>query len=173
MLLENGQWLGRGSLLGEGESRGRTLECEMLVQRDDDGMTLSGQWQVQGDSPSDFVARVAANDFGTYVVGLRLAPPPSDGPTSGGPTSGGLHLHGTAKLDSPPNVGMLWSDSGTLHASFALFAVSRGYGCRGFLRDGSGGLTGSGRLFTWEMALSLRQQVVKGDNIVSLHRRRR
>jgi len=158
MLLQSGQWLGRGSLLGEGESRGRSLECELVVQRDDDGLTLTGHWQVQGEAASDFAARVAANDVGTYVIGLRLA---------------GLNLQGTAKLDSPPNVGMLWNDSGTLHASFALFAVSRGYGCRGFLRDGASGAPGSGRLFTWEMALSLRQEVVKGDNVVSLHRRRR
>jgi hypothetical protein len=163
MLLENGQWLGRGSLLGEGESRGRTLECEVVVQRDDGGLTLSGHWQVQGASATEFIARVAANDVGTYVIGLRLA----------GAPPAGLNLQGTAKLDSPPNVGMLWSDSGTLHASFALFAVSRGYGCRGFLRDGASGDAGSGRLFTWEIAFSLRQEVVKGDNVVSLNRRRR
>jgi hypothetical protein len=159
MLLESGQWLGRGSVLGEGQSRGQPVECAVLVQRDDEGFTLTGHWQGQGDPERDFVARVASNDVGTYTLSMRLA---------------GLHLQGSAKLDSPPNMGLLWSDSGSVHATFALFAVSRGYGFRGFVRDvGSGAAAGSGRLYTWEIAFSLKQEVVKGDNVVSLHRRRR
>jgi hypothetical protein len=159
MLLESGQWLGRGSLLGEGQSRGQPIECEVLIQRDDEGLTLTGHWRGEGDPERDFVARVASNDVGTYTLSMRLA---------------GLHLQGTAKLDSPPNVGLLWSDSGSVNATFALFAVSRGYGFRGFVRDcATGSGSGIGRLYTWEVAFSLKQEVVKGDNVVSLHRRRR
>jgi hypothetical protein len=158
MLLESGQWLGRGSLLGEGQSRGRAIECEVLVQRDDEGLTLTGRWHGKGEAESDFVARVASNDVGTYTLSMRLA---------------GLHLQGTAKLDSPPNIGLLWSDSGSVHATFALFAVSRGYGFRGFVRDSASGDASSGHVYTWEVAFSLKQELVKGDNVVSLHRRRR
>jgi hypothetical protein len=158
MLLESGQWLGRGSVLGEGQSRGQAIDCEVLVQRDEEGITLTGHWRGHGDPERDFVVRIASNDVGTYTLSMRL---------------GGLHLQGTAKLDSPPNVGLLWNDSGSVNATFALFAVSRGYGFRGFVRDSVSGDGASGRLYTWEVAFSSKQEVVKGDNVVSLHRRRR
>ncbi|MEQ8859405.1 MAG: hypothetical protein RIC56_12230 [Pseudomonadales bacterium] len=156
MMLESGQWLGRGSLLGESQSRGQPLECRALVQRDDGGVTLTGAWLAQGDPEREFVVRLAGNDVGTYTLTVQV---------------GGERLQGTAKLDSTPNLGLLWNDSGTLHATFALFSVSRGYGFRGFLRDATAG--GDGAVCTWEVAFSLKQDVVKGDNVVSLHRRRR
>lgn len=166
-MLENGQWLGRGSVLVEGQSRGLPVECQVQVERDHTGVTLTGAWQAQGEAEQPFQARLASNDVGTYTLSLYL---------------GGDRLHGTAKLDSPPNLGLLWNDSGTLHATFALFTVSRGFGFRGFLRDcsapgGGAGSAGSsaerGRVFTWEVAFSLRQEVLKGDNVVSLRRPRR
>jgi hypothetical protein len=162
MLLESGRWLGRGSVLAEGQSRGQAVECELRVERDDGGLTLSGRWRGAGDPQREFVARVAGNETGTYTVALRLA---------------GERLQGTAKLDSPPNLGLLWNDTGSVHATFALFAVSRGYGFRGFVRHGGRGRVshgdGGGRLFTWEVAFTLEQEVAQGDNVVSLHRRRR
>jgi len=163
-MLNNGQWLGRGSVLAEGQSRGLPLECQVQVERDHTGVTLTGAWQAQGEAEQPFQARLASNDVGTYTLSLYL---------------GGDRLHGTAKLDSPPNLGLLWNESGSLHATFALFTVSRGFGFRGFLRDCSVGPAGGGsgaergRVFTWEVAFSLRQEVLKGDNVVSLQRRRR
>lgn len=160
-MLESGQWLGRGSVLAEGQSRGLPVECQVQVERDHTGVTLSGDWHAQGETEQPFQARLASNDVGTYTLSLYL---------------GADRLHGTAKLDSPPNLGLLWNEAGTLHATFALFAVSRGFGFRGFLRDcghGAGGAAAErGRVFTWEVAFSLRQDVLKGDNVVSLHRRR-
>jgi len=166
-MLDNGQWLGRGSVLAEGQSRGLPVECQVQVERDQTGVTLSGGWHAQGETEQPFQARLASNDVGTYTLSLYL---------------GADRLHGTAKLDSPPNLGLLWNDAGTLHATFALFTVSRGLGFRGFLRDcgdcsdgagGAGTVAERGRVFTWEVAFSLRQEVLKGDNVVSLHRRRR
>jgi hypothetical protein len=154
ILLESGRWLGRGSLLAEGQSRGLPVECEVQVQRDEQGATLTGHWQLQDQAQQEFVVRVAGNDTGTYTVAMRLA---------------AEQLDGTAKLDSPPNLGLLWNEAGNLHATFALFAVSRGYGFRGFVRQAGS----RARLFTWEIAFSLKQELVKGDNVVSLHRRRR
>ena len=46
------------------------------------------------------------------------------------------------------------------------FAVARGIGCRGFLREGE-------QTLTWEMLLRLKQDALKADNVVSLSRRRR
>lgn len=160
-MLESGQWLGRGSLLAEGQSRGLPLQAHVQVERDTTGATLTGGWQPEGGSEQSFVIRLAGNDFGTYTLAVRL---------------GGDQLQGTAKLDSPPNLGLVWNDSGTLHATFALFSISRGFGFRGFVRDTrdtAASVDGGGRVFTWEVAFSLKQDVVKGDNVVSLHRRRR
>ena len=160
MMLESGQWLGRGSLLAEGQSRGLPLECELQIERDADGVTLTGEWQIEGEAAQGIAIRLASNDVGTYTLSARLGP---------------RRLDGTAKLDSPPNLGLVWEeDEGRagngLYATFALFSISRGYGCRGFLRDADA--AGTRRVFTWEIAFSLKQDVLKGDNVVSLHRRR-
>lgn len=151
MLLQTGHWLGRGSLLAEGSSRGQPITCELDVTQDDDGFTLGGHWQTEGAHAQDFSLRVAPNDVGTFTLGMRLA---------------GVGLQGSAKLSSVPNLGLMWNDAGTVHATFALFAVSGGCGFRGFVRDGE-------RLYTWEVAFTLSRQPLKGDNVVSLHRRRR
>lgn len=153
IFLENGQWLGRGSVVIEGRSRGQPVLCDVRVQRDDDGVTLTGEWCLQDQPDAAFSIRVATNDEGTYTLFMELA---------------GDRLHGTAKLDSPPNLGLVWNDGGSVHATFALFAVSRGYGFRGFVRDAS-----TGHVYTWEVAFALKQEVVKGGNVVSLNRRRR
>lgn len=155
-MLESGHWLGRGSVLAEGQSRGRALECHVLVQRDDGGATITGTWQPEGAGERDFQIRLAGNDVGTYSLDGRLA---AD------------HLYGTAKLDSPPNLGLLWNEGGSLYATFSLFPVARGYGFRGFVRDSGG--PGDARLLTWEIAFSLKQESVKGGNVVTLRRPRR
>lgn len=154
MLLQSGQWLGRGSLLPAGQSRGVPITSEVRVDRDEAGLTLTGHWQLAEQEAKDFVIRVAADDAGTYSLSLRLA---------------ALQLHGTAKLDSPPNLGLLWNEAGNLHATCSLFAVAAGCGCRGFVRQHGSRET----LHTWEIAFSLKQALVQGDNVVSLHRRRR
>ena len=150
MNLQPGRWTARGSLLAEGQSRGQALSCEVQVQRDADGHTLTGHWQLPDGAAREFALRVVANDVGTYTLGMRMA---GDG------------LQGTAKLDSSPNLGLLWNDAGTLHATFALFPLARGFGLRGFARDG-------GHVYTWEMSFSLHQETVRSDNVVSLRRRR-
>ena len=151
MNLHPGRWLGKGSLLAEGRSLGQAVACDVQVEKDQDGYTLSGTWQGLNAEPWEFVLRVVPNEVGTYTLGMRLA---GDG------------LQGTAKLDSPPNLGLMWNDAATVHATFALFPVTRGYGLRGFVRDGQ-------HVYTWEMAFSLHQETVRADNVVSLRRPRR
>lgn len=154
IFLENGQWQGRGTLLGEGQSRGLPMQSRVDVARDDEGASLTGHWQVGEAEAQDFAVRIAVNDSGTYTLVMRLA---------------AEVLQGTAKLDSPPNAGLLWNDAGTVHVSFTLFAVSDGYGFRGFAREAGD----PGRLHTWEIAFTLAQAQPRGDNVVSLRRRRR
>ena len=149
MILEAGHWLGRGSVLVEGASLGRTVECDARIEEDRGGFFIRAELKFQEGDRENLGVRVAGNEVGTYTIRLQTA---------------GEVFHGTAKLDSPPNLGLLWNDSETVYLTFALFAVSGGHGCRGFLRDGE-------TTYTWEMAFALKQEVVKGDNVVSLSRR--
>jgi hypothetical protein len=150
-LLPSGHWLGKGSLLLEGRSLGDAIECDLEVEADDGGTSLRAALRV-GDRREALVIRVAGNDVGTYVVSVR--------------SESADTLMGSAKLDSEPNLGLLWNEAGTLYATFALFSHGGGIGCRGYLREGDA-------TYTWELSVARRQDVVKGDNVVSLRPRRR
>ena len=153
MLLQPGHWLGRGSVLVEGFSLGKTVECDARVEADEGGLIINASLTSQDNPAVNIGIRVAANDVGTYTLRVQAGAEP---------------FHGTAKLDSPPNLGLLWNESETVSATFSLFAVqgSGGYGCRGFMKDGD-------TIYTWEIAFALKQDVVKGDNVVSLTGRNR
>ena len=151
MLLRKGQWLGRGSLLVEGASLGEQLEVDVEVEEDAGGFTLSGSYTLKDAPQRELSIRIAANEVGTYSIDARV---------------GGVAVDGVAKLESVPNLGLLWNAGGTQHATFTLFNVSNGYGFRGFLREGES-------TFTWEVAFALKQHAVKGDNVIPLTRRRR
>lgn len=150
MILQPGHWVGRGRLLMDGRSLGDTLELVADVEADDGGFTVRAS-QAGRAEPRDFAIRAARNDVGTFAVSVR---------------SQGDGLYGTAKLDSPPNLGLLWNDSGTVHATFALFLAAEGYGCRGFVRSGES-------LYTWEVAFTLQKPRSRVGNVVSLLRPKR
>ena len=148
MMLNRGQWLGKGSLLVEGASLGDSVEVDLTITDDDAGLTLSGD--LSGDLSGAVSIRVAPDEVGTYVVDARLA---------------GLALDGIAKLESEPNLALLWNEGHTQSASVTLFQAGGGIGCRGFWHE-------AGKTRTWEILFKLKQQVVGGDNVVSLRRRR-
>ncbi len=150
-ILQPGHWLGRGSVLIEGFSLGKTVECDARVEQDEQGLIVNAILQFQDDTELKVGVRIASNDVGTYSMRIH---------------AGAELFHGTAKLDSPPNLGLLWNESETVYVTFSLFTVAAGCGCRGFLRDGD-------TTYTWEIAFSLKQDVVKGDNVVSLRSRGR
>ena len=150
MLLKPGDWSGRGSLLVEGASLGRQIECDLKIEQDRGGFTLVGGYRVKGERSQDLSVRVAPNDVGTYTIDAQL---------------GAVAADGIAKLESVPNLGLLWNANGTLHAAVALFDVADGCGFRGFLHEGE-------RTLTWEIAFSRKQHTVKADNVVTLRRRR-
>ena len=151
MLLQKGQWLGRGSLLVEGSSRGEKVECDVVVKSDEGGFTITGEAVFKEMGKRELTIRVADNDVGTYTLRVQI---------------GDDVLGGTAKLDSPTNLGLVWNDTGSVHATFALFTISNGYGFRGFSKLET-------TTYTWEVAFALKQDVIGGDNVVSLARRRR
>lgn len=150
MLLKPGEWSGRGSLLVEGASLGRQVECDLKVEQDQGGFTLVGGYRVKGAQSQDLSIRIAPNEVGTYTIDARF---------------GALAIDGIAKLESVPNLGLLWNASGTQHTAVTLFDVANGFGFRGFLHEGE-------RTLTWEIAFALKQHTVKADNVVTLRRRR-
>jgi hypothetical protein len=104
----------------------------------------------KGQGKGDVSIRIGADDVGTYVVDARV---------------GSFALDGIAKLESEPNVCLLWNQGQTQSATVSLFVVDTGIGCRGFLREAD-------KTVTWEILFRPTQQVVGGDNVVSLMRRR-
>ena len=149
MILNKGLWFGKGSVLVENASLGESIEVDIEVTEDQEGFTISGN--LLDSYTGEVSIRVAPNDVGTYSIDARVA---------------GVALDGIGKLESEPNVILLWNESQTLSVSAALFLTGNGIGFRGFLRE-------SDRTLTWEMLITLKQQVIKGDNVVSFSRRRR
>ncbi len=153
MLLSKGLWFGKGRLLVEGASLGQEVTLDLTVTEDEGGLTLSGE--LGGEFGGQLSIRVAPDDVGTYVIDARI----SD-----------LSLDGVAKLESEPNLILLWNAGQTQSVSMTLFRANSGIGCRGFWREHTG--SGGGTTRTWEILFKPKQQVVGGSNVVSLNRRR-
>ncbi len=151
MLLTPGEWQGKGNLVPLGSNTGVAIQCRLDCAADEQGRTLRGELRIAPDTEHEFSVRIAEDDTGLYVIDLRL---------------NGAPLDGSAKLESVPNLGLLWNEAGTVHATFALFTVDRGCGCRGFLKSPDAS-------WTWEMALQPVVHKLKGNNVVSLRRPRR
>ncbi|HCG69978.1 MAG TPA: hypothetical protein DE147_05935 [Gammaproteobacteria bacterium] len=148
MLIHKGLWSAKGSVVFEGSSLGVPVEVDMEIVEDQDGITLTGS--IEGAARGDLSIRIGADETGTYVLDARIA---------------SLALDGIAKLESEPNVCLLWNEAQTQAATASLFVVDTGIGCRGFFRE-------AGKTVTWEILFRPTQQVVSGDNVVSMMRRR-
>jgi len=148
LLIRKGLWSAKGSVVFEGSSLGVPVEVDLDIVEDQDGITLTGE--IQGAGKGQVSVRIGADEVGTYVVDARM---------------GSFDLDGIAKLESEPNVCLLWNEGQTQSATVSLFVVDTGIGCRGFFRE-------AGKTVTWEILFRPTQQVVGGDNVVSLMRRR-
>jgi hypothetical protein len=153
LILGKGKWLGSGKLLVEGTSIGESVEVDLDITDDDSGMTLEGR--LGGEFDGAISIRVAPDDVGTYVIDARIA---------------AVALDGRAKLESEPNLGLLWNEGQTQSVSVAFFRTNNGIACRGFWQE-------LGKSRTWEILFKLKQDVigssVGGSNVVSLANRRR
>jgi hypothetical protein len=149
LIVRKGKWFGKGSLLVGGSSRGADLQVDLDITEDEGGTTLSGE--LAGDFSGAVSIRIAPDEVGTYVIDARVA---------------AVALDGIGKLESEPNLCLLWNEGQTTSVSVALFQPGGGIGCRGFWQEG-------GRTATWEILFKLKQDVVGGDNVVSMLRRRR
>ena len=147
MIIRNGHFFGKGTVLVDGATIGERVEVDLEIAEDHGGLTLSGR--VLEDKGGEISIRVAPDEVGTYVLDARV---------------GSFALDGVAKLESEPNLALLWNEGGTQSVSVTLFAAGSGVGCRGFLHE-------DGKTRTWEILFKLKQQVVGGDNVVTLRRR--
>jgi len=151
MLIMPGAWKGRGRFLYQGQSLGSVVEVAFQASRDTFGEHIEGTISPEASAAFPFSVHIVEDETGTFEVTV----------------SGGPALSGTAKLESEPNLAMLWSEDGSSMASVALFSTSRGCGCRGFHRRPVG-------VLTWELVLNADQPTQlgsRGGNVVSLRRR--
>ncbi|MEM7219045.1 MAG: hypothetical protein AAF515_11820 [Pseudomonadota bacterium] len=154
MLIGSGEWIGQGRFVVQGQSLGVPVKVRFRVQSDEHGEHFEGSLTT-GDEPAQqedqaFAVRVLPDDSGTYDV------------TASGPWTA---LSGTGKLESEPNLTLLWADDASVSASVALFRTGTAIGCRGFYRRDGG-------VVTWEVALERKSVVPTGGNVVTLRRRR-
>ncbi len=147
--LSAGNWSGRGTLFAAEASLGEQLECDISVEADEESFILTGALVRKPAHASDLSIMVAPNDNGLWAIDARL---------------GDVTVSGLAKLESEPNVGLLWGEGG-LHFAFVLFPHPAGQGFRGFLHEAE-------RTLTWEMLLTAGRRGFHSDNVVRLPRRR-
>jgi hypothetical protein len=152
LLLAPGRWIGRGSFLGKGQSLGIHIECTFDVVSEDLGTHIKGELTVRDVSHRyPFAVWITQNDTGTYDVAAQF---------------GAANLEGIAKMESFPNLAMLWNSSHDLQVACALFDLRTGRGCRGFSR-------GAKSQLTWEMVLREERSAAPANNVVALHTKKK
>ena len=142
MILEPGKWQGRGSYRPTDASLG--LRFQANVEVDDDrrteGLIVNATLQTEGGSPRSIQVYVVPDEVGTYAVTVK---------------GDRIDVQGTAKLDSEPHLGLLWSDDGTTHVTCTVFTLPETHGVRGFAKVGKD-------TWTWELALQPQHRVGRG-----------
>jgi len=154
LMLASGQWQGRGSYLHKDESLATPVECIFEVRAENVGAHIKGTQSLKGGGKAnEFGIWVTPNETGTYDVAVQFA---------------NLNLAGIAKLESFPNLGMLWSKDGAVQLAFSLFEHRSGRGFRGFCRTPD-------YFLSWEMVLeSVRSAALRdAANVVSIDPRKR
>jgi hypothetical protein len=147
MKLRSGKWLGRGSFVTPGQSRGSPFESAFTITSDTRGTQAIGTLDAKEPGTlREFSVWITPDDVGTYTLMVTIP---------------GMTLRGTAKLESVPHLALLWSETGQTSVAATLFPVSNGYGFRGFARGAKG-------VVTWEMVL---QETIRADGTQETLRR--
>ena len=107
MILEPGHWVGRGSYRPIGETLGCGIDVDFQLREEEAGKLIEARVESQDGAALDLTVWVVADEVGTYTVAVR---------------GGGVDVDGTAKLEAEPHLGLLWSEDGGTHITFALFA---------------------------------------------------
>lgn len=151
MILEPGDWVGRGSYRAIDQTIGIQFEATIEVTENEQGLTAEVSAKSSENNSFECILLIVPDEYGTYSLTLR---------------QDSFNLEGTAKLESVPHLAILWSDEADTYVTFSVFTLPESHGIRGFVRH-------KGDLSTWELALKPRHQVVTGENVVSFDRRRR
>lgn len=160
MILATGRWFGRGACRAVDGAAAVRFEVRADVAAHDDGFLIEAVKSAEGMGVETLMIWVTPDDAGAFTVVLQ---------------GGGAHARGTAKLESEPNLGLLWAEDADVHIAFALFTGREVYGLRGFAKKG-------GVAWTWELALrrdappddgEQAQPATRPDNVISLASRRR
>ena len=144
MILRPGRWLGRGSYRAIDTTQGTRFSVDLSLTEEDEGHLVEAQLEMAGQPALDLTVWIVPDEYGGYTVTVR----------------GPFEVDGTAKLESAPHLGLLWSEDGATHAAFALFALRDTFGLRGFARSG-------GNAATWELALRPQSEALAGGNVVA------
>lgn len=148
-LFTPGGWVGRGSVLEKGQSLGTKIELSFVVVSDAAGTHIKGELTLDdGRGKHAFAVWITPNDTGTYDVTAQVAD---------------ANLDGTAKMESYPNLALLWNTRDGLQAACTLFDLRGGRGFRGFSRSDKSQLT-------WEIVLREDRVATTATNVVSLGR---
>ena len=125
--------MGRGSFRPTTQSLGTVFTAHIKVSDDvaAGGLLIEATLAIGGGGEQSVTVWIVADEFGTYAVAVRGM---------------GLDVQGTAKLESEPHLGLLWSESGDAHVAFTLFASRESHGLRGFAKTDRA-------TWTWELAL--------------------
>lgn len=163
MILQPGDWRGRGSFRRTDESlttafRARVQVAKDPVDADGKNHIVEVELDFDGDEKRVVTVWLLADGFGTYAVSAR---------------GGGFDMAGTAKIESEPHLAMLWNDDDR-HVACSLFTLPESLGFRGFAKSKDG-------MWTWELALrpahlaaQTRKPLPKAvGNVVSLMSRRK
>ena len=150
MILGPGRWLGRGSYRAIDTTQGTPFQVDLSLTEEENGHLVKAELEVEGRPPMDVTVWIVPDEYGGYTVTVR----------------GPFAVDGTAKLESAPHLGLLWSDDGATHAAFTLFELRDTFGLRGFARS-------NGNAATWELALRPQSEALAGGNVVAFRGGRR
>lgn len=123
MILHEGKFFGRGSLVTDHSSLGIPVNVQVALEQGNDGLIINGEFTV-GDEQEELRTHaisgtIRANDHGQYDLYLR---------------SGPLQLEGRAKLQALPASALCWDDETKTQVALTLFPFEKGYAIRSISR---------------------------------------
>lgn len=150
MLLETGNWMGRGSWLHESESIATKLAITLKVDTTYSGSEIQVEIETDTAEKIQITGETSVSATGLYDFKVKAA---------------GLSVTGISKLESMPHLALFWSEDESWQACVTVFALRQLHGIRGFVRKG-------GDTYTFDMALEKQDSNDKDTNIVQFDPRR-
>ena len=144
VLVENGNWIGRGSWLHETESSATKFTIALSVQTTYSGSEIRAEIETKDGKHLQVTGESFVSGTGLYEFLVRTPK---------------FALTGISKLESLPHLALFWSEDESWQACVTVFAIRKLHGVRGFLRSRKD-------TFTFEVALEKQDQAEPAANIV-------